>query len=38
MRKTGFKNKYSNKSINIIVHKTNAKDIDFYHLKERVGD
>lgn len=38
MRKTGFKNKYPNKSINIVIYKDNANDIDFYHLKERVGD
>ena len=38
MRKTGFRNKYCDKSINIVIYEGNAKDIDFYHLKERVGD
>ena len=38
MRKTGFKNKYPDKSVNIIIYEGDADEIDFYHLKERVGD
>ena len=38
MRKTGFKNKYHDNSVNIVIYKDNAKYIDFYHLKERFGD
>lgn len=38
MRKTGFRNKYPDKSINILIYEGNAKDIDFYHLKEKFGD
>jgi len=38
MRQTGFKNKYHDASVNIVIYKDNINDIDFYHLKDRVGD
>ena len=38
MKNSGFRNNYSSKSVNIVVYKDDASEIDFYHLNERIGN
>lgn len=37
LKNSGFRNTYSNKSINIVIYRDDAKEIDFYHIAERFG-
>ena len=37
LKLSGFHNTYSDKQINIVIYKSDVKDIDFYHIQHNLS-